>query len=110
MLINQSVDLAKGTLVTNSDWDLRVEPMSNQSFMLKQCDTCQLVMFGKRVPAISECLRLLTPAQEQGFSQEYLESYFCYKTREGLPGYLVVREINPQLNSVFFDFVTWFAP
>jgi len=37
-------------------------------------------------------------------------AYLCYRTHEGLPGWLTITGLNPEMSTLDLDFVTWGVP
>lgn len=70
----------------------------------------RIALFGMIVPDLEDCL--LVDMSDGAVNLEDVPSgaYLCYRTHEGLPGWLTITGLNPEMSTLDLDFVTWGVP
>lgn len=70
----------------------------------------RLVSFGRSAPGLADCASISLSTSPVYLNQVHPGAYLCYRTTEGLPGYLVIQVIDDQQSLLSLEFLTWAVP
>ena len=103
------IDLETGQKNTNTDDELSYQESQGYHLLVPVSGTL-LGVYGSLQPTQEDCLaaRMSTaPIAAESLSPG---AYLCYRTPQGLPGWLLLDSFDPNDFSLSFDFLTWAAP
>jgi hypothetical protein len=94
-----------------AEHDLVLEHTEDEILALIPLNGARLTVFGVQPPRIADC-------QKADFNLEPLilkeipddETYLCYSTNQGLPGYTLLMLIDQETETVFMEYLTWAIP
>jgi hypothetical protein len=70
----------------------------------------RLAQYGFETPSFTDCISI--PLEKVSISVTSASSgmYYCYRSSQGLPGWLNITLVDPEQNRVIVNFVTWSVP
>jgi hypothetical protein len=105
----EAIDLDTMQKNTGEDDDLSYQ--ENQEYhLLTPMEGALLGVYGSIPPTLEACLAAgmsSAPIAAESLSDG---AYLCYRTSQGLPGWLQLIDFNPDDYSIRFEFLTWAAP
>ncbi|MDR3572814.1 MAG: NBR1-Ig-like domain-containing protein [Anaerolineaceae bacterium] len=105
-----SLDLDSGGKNRGLKDDLSLSSPLGKGLQLAPINGATLAVFGGELPSEAECQSLSLSSDSlpmQGFDPGI---YLCYRTNEGLPGYIHLADINLPARIITLDFATWAIP
>lgn len=108
--LGSKVNLDNGDLNLAGNNDLELINNEQGNLSLSIINSARLAYFGTREPSLSECLRFNPVDTFVAVSQEEEGNYLCYRTNQGLPGFIRFQYIDSVEGAVEINFLTWFIP
>ncbi len=103
------MDLDSGRINTGSTDDLTFQ-MEGEKAVLRPATGTRIAVFGARTPTENDC-RNVRPSSNSLVLDSLKEGVFlCYRSNQGLPGYVRLPVINLKDNFLKLEFLTWSAP
>lgn len=108
--LDESVDLDHGLINSGSDDDLRLEMTNEGLYQIVPLNRMQVVLVGASRPEQVDCLSAPLSAQTIMLDGIADGSYICYRTSQGLPGFLRLSLVSLAQNSLTLEYLTWAMP
>ena len=105
-----SLDLDSGGKNRGLKDDLSLLIPAGKGLQLAPINGASLAVFGDKQPSEADCQSLSLSSDSlplEGFNPGI---YLCYRTNEGLPGYIHLADINLPAKIISLDFDTWAIP
>jgi len=108
--LNEGIDLDSGKLNHGDQNDLLYMPAGDGSLALEPQNGARAAVFGSQPPVGEECQEAVLESATLALVESSEAQYVCYRTSQGLPGYLRLEvEATPE-QPLTVDFVTWMMP
>ncbi len=109
MLPGEAIDLETGQKNTGADDDLSYQVNQNYHELVPISGTL-LGVYGSLLPTREICLAAGMSTAPIAAESLSIGAYLCYRTPQGLPGWLHLTSFNLSDFSIGFDYQTWAAP
>jgi hypothetical protein len=106
---NESIDLETGQKNTGADDELSYLE-SQEYHLLTPISGTLLGVYGSLAPTLEDCQSAGMSAAPIAAESLSTGAYLCYRTPQGLPGWLLLDSFNSEDFTINFDFLTWAAP
>lgn len=104
------LDLDPGKSTQPDQNDLAYQSGTDESDFFATANSARIAPFGIAAPTREECMLSVTGDAPIDLRQYLPGAYFCYRTSEGLPGWVLLSAIDLQGHSVELEYLTWAAP
>jgi hypothetical protein len=108
--IGKPFNLDSGKLGTGAGDDLELQKSAAADFQLAPVNGARIVDFGTQTPNALECWNSPLTGEPVRSTVLNVGEIFCYRTNQGLPGYLRIRTITVKGPKVTIDYLTWAMP
>jgi Ig-like domain from next to BRCA1 gene len=105
-----SLDLDSGGKNRGVKDDLSLISSIGNGLQLAPINGATLAVFGVDQPSETECQSLVLTSDNLSLKSFDPGIYLCYRSNEGLPGYIHISDINLPANIITLDFGTWAIP
>lgn len=109
LMLTNTIDLDTGTLNSGSGSDLVYEPAIDTELYLSPIAGTVMALFGPSKPTLADCQAASMDNSSLpllGYGYQYI----CYRTNQGLYGYLYLQNYSQHNNALTIQFLTWTAP
>lgn len=110
LAIGQGVDLDRGEVSSEEGVDIWFTQTEEGSAWLEVEEDAGLMIFGEGQPSLNDCRSAIFSTSRIGLQSLSEGTYLCYRTSEGLSGFLRIVTFSQTPLSVRFDFTTWLIP
>jgi len=110
LYLEDRLDLDSGLINSGSNGDLIFQRPANQQPLLMPQPGTRLVIFGSKQPSEKECQKSSLSATPINLENLKEDIFLCFKSNQGLPGYIRLKVINLNDNILHLEFVTWSIP
>jgi hypothetical protein len=108
--LGKPVNLDTGKAATGAGDDLELQKSTSADFQLAPVNGARLADFGTQTPSTMDCWNSpLTGEPVRSTALKEGET-LCYRTNQGMPGYLHIRTITIKGLKVTIDYLTWAMP
>lgn len=97
--INQAKNDDLGFLIAETE-EVELVPMAGT----------HLTTYGPRPPQIIDCEQSGTNNAPVVLAEEQAGMYYCYRTTNGLPGWILIKSVDAENGQIDLEFVTWAVP
>lgn len=104
------LDLDPGKSTGPDQNDIAYLLSADKNEFLAPANGARVAPFGIVAPTREDCMLSVTNDTPIALRQYLPGAYFCYRTSEGLPGWLLLSAIDLQNQSVDLEYLTWAAP
>lgn len=108
--LDTGLDLDSGTMNQIVNDDLRFLITDEGYAQLLPENGARVTAFGQVAPEFSDCSTLSVNPTPVFLGDVQPGAYLCFRTTEGLPGWVVLTTVDPNQNQVTLEFVTWAVP
>ncbi len=108
--VGKPVDLDTGKINSGAGDDVGLQKLTATTFQLAPINGARLADVGVLTPTDLDCRG--SAMTETPVSADRLKegATFCYRTTQGLPGYLRIRALTLKDNKIAIDYLTWAIP
>ena len=108
--VGKPADLDTGKINSGAGDDIGLQKLTASSFQLAPLNGASLAKIGEQTPTDLDCRssELSDTPVPAGELKE--GATFCYRTTQGLPGYLRIRTLALKDNKIAIDYLTWAIP
>lgn len=110
LLVDAGFDFDSGANDQLLKDDLRLRLNDQGQAQLQPENGARLALVGRAVPQFSDCASLSLNTGPVGVADAQIGDYLCYRTTEGLPGWVALSAYDSQSQSVSMEFLTWVVP
>jgi len=110
LALGQGVDLDRGEVTSEEGVDIRFTQTDEGSTWLEVEEDAGLMIFGEGQPSLNDCRSAIFSTSRIGLQSLSEGTHLCYRTSEGLSGFLRIVTFSQPPLSVRFDFTTWLIP
>jgi hypothetical protein len=110
LMPGDTLDLDQIKLNAGVQTDLWYLAEKGQTRRLSPVHEASLAMFGNKVPSLAECLALPLGSSAVVVDTLPQGTFFCYKTNQGLPGWLRLVVYNTETQVLTVEINTWSIP
>jgi hypothetical protein len=107
---SQTFDLDSGLIAQDKSDDLILNLTADDQVQLVPTNNTRLAEFGTSQPSIVDCRGAVLSIEPLILSGMEKGIYLCYRTNQGLPGFLKLNQIPSQEVPMAFEFLTWASP
>jgi hypothetical protein len=105
-----SLDIDSNQVNTGAGDDLIYQAGSDSTHQLELLNGAQAGTWGLTAPQIANCETAALGADAFALDAVQPGTYFCYRTSQGLPGWLRLVFLNPQDGVLSLEILTWSVP
>jgi hypothetical protein len=109
-IAGKSIDFDTGKFSSGVGDDLQFQKLTLTSFQLTPLNGAKLVDTGSQIATDLDCRGAALSANSIPAENLKEGDVLCYRTTQGLPGYLRVKSISLKDGKVIFDYQTWAIP
>lgn len=110
LMPGDAVDLETALLNQNGADDLSYTIEANNVAQLNPLHGARLVVFGGKPPTLQDCMNTAVSSEPVVINGVSMGVYFCYRTNEGMPGWLRLVFRNTTDLNLTMDILTWEIP
>jgi hypothetical protein len=107
MTLDQRLDLDSGSLVEDESADLAYQQDDFGIQWLSPRGGAVLGIYGSSEPSLEACQSAAMSAASIGTGSFNMNTYLCYRTSQGRPGWLRLIEIDEEASQITLAFTTW---
>jgi hypothetical protein len=108
--IDKPFNLDSGKSVTGAGDDMELQKSVTSDFQLGPVNGARLADFGTQTPNALDCWNSPLTGEPVRSTALKVGEILCYRTNQGLPGYLRIRTITVKGPKVTIDYLTWAMP
>jgi hypothetical protein len=108
--VGKPFNLDSGKSGTGAGDDLELQKSATADFQLAPVNGSRLADFGTQTPNALDCWNSPLTGEPVRSTTLKVGEILCYRTNQGLPGYLRIRTITVKGPKVTIDFLTWVMP
>lgn len=109
LAVGQSFDLDAGQVIPGSDADFTLEA-GTEKIILVPKNASRMANHGSTVPSLVDCQSAALSADPTAIGLEFLGRYLCLQTGKGLPGYLLIDQIDIPNGTINIQYLVWSVP
>lgn len=110
LALNDRVDLDSGQANRAGEDDLAYMLDENRQPVLSPQNGARAAIFGRQAPVEADCQNAFLDSVNLVLSEPVSGIYLCYRTNQGLPGFLRLAQPAETKSSLSMDFITWAVP
>lgn len=107
---NDRIDLDSGVVNHEGEDDLSYLVTNAGSQTLLPQNGARAAFFGSQPPVETDCQNAFLGSESVVLSEPVNGTYLCYRTNQGLPGFIRLTQPEETTDSLSLDFVTWIVP
>lgn len=108
-MLFDTIDLDTGGINSGGGADISYQPDIDQELYLDPLGGMVLALFGPSQPTLANCQAAALEASPLMLRDKGLQ-YVCYRTNQGMYGYLYLQNYRSQNDALTIQFLTWAAP
>lgn len=108
--VDSGIDFDSGEIDQLDNDDVRFFLSDDGMAQLLPENGARLVSFGRAAPSLSECSSISLGTGPVFLNQVQPGAYLCYRTTEGLPGWLLIKAVDEQQTLLSLEYLTWAVP
>ncbi len=108
--LGEGVDLDSAQINQAGKNDLIFQGQVDEEIQLAPLAGAHLVSFGANPPQLIDCSLAGNNDAPVPVDQNLVGIYLCYRTRDGLPGWITIKSVDVQKGQVELEFLTWAVP
>jgi hypothetical protein len=110
LALDDHFDLDTGALNLGEKDDFIFARNEEKHLSLQPTTETRAALFGMAVPSLEDCLLVEIHNTAVDLEQLPAGAFLCYRTHEGLPGWLSVTKLDIENGGLSLDFLTWGIP
>ncbi len=109
--LEMTFDLDSGSInQSQQDDDVQLVVSDDGKLKLNLINNSRLGLYGQDLPREVDCRGATLSDLPYTVESTVVNSYLCYRTSQGLPGYIKITNIDSGNQSIDFEFLTWLIP
>lgn len=109
-IAGKSIDFDTGKSSNGIGDDLQFQKLTSSNFQLTPLNGAKLVDTGSQAPTDLDCRGVTLSVKSVPIENLKAGDVLCYRTTQGLPGYLRVKSISLKDGKLILDYQTWAIP
>lgn len=110
LALEDRIDLDIGGVNQGEKDDFVFARSDEDSLQLIPASDSRIALFGMIAPELVDCLLVEVSSEPLDLEDLPAGAYLCYRTHEGLPGWLTITELSTERARLSLDFLTWGIP
>jgi hypothetical protein len=110
LAVGKTADLDTGKMGVGAGDDLSLQKTDGTTILLVTLNGAVLADMGTFVPNAAECLSTNLQASSLPLATLKVGGTWCYRTSQGLPGFLRLTVVSAVESKISFDYQTWAIP
>ena len=107
--VGQSIDLDAGQVVSGEDAEFILQAGTAQILLLLQ-NGARMANHGSTVPSLADCQSAALSADPTAIGPEFQGRYLCLQTGKGLPGYMLIEQLDVATGTMNIQYLVWSVP
>lgn len=110
LMLGEGLDLDSAQVNQAEQDDIRIDSTEAGEMQLASVDSARLTEYGNSIPQMFDCSQTGDYNTPLVLQPDLVGVYYCYRTTQGLPGWVTIKSIDPEKGQVDLEFVTWVVP